>query len=115
MTEMVEVDQLFRALADPTRRKIVQILSNEGKQSATKIYDRFDVSQPAISQHLNVLREARIVTVEKKAKYRVYSVNQEAILEIENWTASVKRMWEERFRALDEILKSQKQKEQKRS
>lgn len=108
MSEMIIVDKLFHALSDPTRRQIVQILSNEGRQSATMIYDRFEVSHPAISQHLSILHEAHVVNVEKKAKYRIYSVNQEAILEIENWTTSVKRMLEENFRALDEILKSEK-------
>lgn len=112
MTETAVVDELFHALSDPTRRQIVQILSSEGKQPATKIYDHFEASHPAISQHLSILREARLVTVEKKAKYRVYSVNQEAILEIETWTASVKRMWEESFRALEEVLKAQKQEKQ---
>lgn len=115
MTSTVKVDKLFHALADPTRRQIVQILSNEGKQSATRICDHFEVSHPAISQHLSVLREARVVTVEKKSKFRFYSVNREAILEIENWTSRVRRMWEEGFRELEKILEAQKQEEQKRS
>ena len=109
MTQTEEVDEVFRAISDPTRRKIVQILSSEGKQSASMICDHFEISHPAISQHLSVLREANLVTVEKKSKYRVYSVNRETILEIENWTDSVKRMLEENFRALDEIFNVQKQ------
>ena len=112
MTKTKAVDKLFHAMADPTRREIVQILSDEGKQSASMIYERFNMSEPAISQHLKVLRDARLVNVEKKAKYRLYAVNKAAILEIENWTANVKRMLEENFRSLDDILRAQKQKEE---
>ena len=112
MTKTKAVDKLFHALSDPTRREIVQILSDEGEQSATMIYERFRMSQPAISQHLRVLRDAHVVNVEKEAKYRFYCVNPAAILEIENWTASVKRMLEENLRSLDDILRVQRQKEE---
>ena len=112
MTETKAVDKLFHAMSDPTRREIVQILCDEGKQSATMIYERFNMSHPAISQHLRILRDARLVSVEKKAKYRLYAVNREAILEIESWTANIKRMLEENFRSLDGILRTQKQKEE---
>lgn len=109
MSETETVDRLFHALADPTRRKIVQILSEEGQQSATMLYEQFDVSQPAISQHMGVLREAGLVIVEKKAQYRIYSINRRAITEIEDWTAGIKKMWERRFRALEKILEIQKE------
>lgn len=110
MSDTDTIDELLRALADPTRRRIVQILSNEGEQFATMIYDHFSVSHPAISQHLSVMREAGIVNVEKKAQNRVYSINQAAILEIENWTTNVRKMWERRFEALERVLKAQKTK-----
>lgn len=103
-----KVGNLMHALADPTRLRIVEILSNEGKQTASNIYEQFSVSHPAMSQHMGVLLEAGVVSVEKKAQYRVYRVNHEAILEIEDWTGNIKRMWERRFRALEEVLEKQK-------
>jgi DNA-binding transcriptional ArsR family regulator len=108
MTETDTIDELFHALADPTRRQIIQILSTEGEQSATTIYDHFNVSHPAISQHLNLLRTAGIVSVEKKAQSRFYSINQEAILEIENWTSTVRKTWESRFKVLERVLEEQR-------
>ena len=102
------VNHLLRALADPTRQKIVQILSNEGKQSAARIYNHFSVSQPAISQHLSVLRESGIVNVERKAQQRLYSINTATILELEEWTSNVRKMWETSFKALEKVLEAQK-------
>ena len=102
------VNHLLRALADPTRQKIVQILSNEGKQSAARIYNHFSVSQPAISQHLSVLRESGIVNVERNAQQRLYSINTETILELEEWTSNVRKMWETSFKALEKVLEAQK-------
>ena len=102
------VNNLLRALADPTRQEIVQILSHEGQQPAAKIYEHFRVSQPAISQHLSVLRESGILKVEKKAQYRVYSLNTETILELEEWTTQVRKMWETSFNTLERVLEAQK-------
>ena len=108
MAKPESVNHLLRALADPTRQKIVQILSNEGKQSAARIYNHFSVSQPAISQHLSVLRESGIVNVEKKAQQRLYSINTATILELEEWTSNVRKMWETSFKALEKVLEAQK-------
>lgn len=109
------VDEVFHALADPTRRQIVQILSTEGEQPAAKIYDRFDISHPAMSQHMNVLKKAGVVSVQKKSQYRIYSINETAIAEIEDWTMNIRRMWERRFQALEKVLETQKQAARKRS
>ena len=102
------INLLLRALADPTRQEIVQILSNEGQQSAAGIYNHFSVSQPAISQHLSVLRESRIVNVEKKAQQRLYRIYTATMLELEERTSNVRKMWETSFKALEKVLEAQK-------
>src|SRR5439155_909133 len=61
-----ETQELFNALAEPTRRGIIELLATKGQLSATGICDNFDVSRPAISQHLKVLRKANFVRVEKR-------------------------------------------------
>lgn len=99
--------ELLHALAEPTRQGIVQLLLNEGEQTAAQICSHFSVSNPAISQHLKILREAGAVDVEKKAQYRLYSVNPAAISELEEWTSSLRRMWERRIIALGKILDKQ--------
>jgi uncharacterized protein YndB with AHSA1/START domain len=75
----------FYALAEPTRRKIIEILLRHGQLSATEIYDQFPVSRPAISQHLQVLRQANLVHVEKRGQQRIYRVNSQAMRELELW------------------------------
>ena len=65
---------LFSALADPTRRSILELLAKKGPLPATAICERFQVSPQAISQHLKVLREAHLVQMEKRAQKRLYRV-----------------------------------------
>ena len=102
--------QLFYALAEPTRRSIIELLASKGQLSATDISDNFDVSPPAISQHLKVLREANFVRVEKRAQQRIYRINPDAMSEIEQWIQKVTQRWNDRFNILDEILEREKRK-----
>ena len=101
----------FSALADPTRLRIVEMLSNEGSLAASQISKRFFVSAPAISQHLKVLKTANLVQMETKAQQRIYTLNPTGITEIENWVSRMKQIWEERFDALDALLKAETEKE----
>jgi len=101
---------VFNALADPTRRKIIELLARSGQLSATEIYAQFQVSPPAISQHLKVLREAKLVLVEKRAQQRIYRINPDAMLELEDWARRLTQLWNERFDALDQVLDSEKKK-----
>jgi DNA-binding transcriptional ArsR family regulator len=100
----------FSALADPTRREIMELLANEGALSANDIYAHFPVSPPAVSQHLKVLREAKLVVVEKRAQQRIYRINPEAVQEMEDWARRISRLWNDRFDALDEIIQIEKKK-----
>jgi len=75
----------FTALAEPTRRTILERLAVRGNMSATDIYRGFKSSPPAISQHLKVLREAKLVRVEKRAQQRIYYINPEPMKELEKW------------------------------
>jgi DNA-binding transcriptional ArsR family regulator len=101
---------IFSALSDPTRREILEMLANSGQLSATDIYDKFKVSHPAISQHLKALREANLVLVEKKAQFRMYRINPEAMHRLEIWIKQMTRLWDERFDALDQVLQKEQEK-----
>jgi DNA-binding transcriptional ArsR family regulator len=105
----------FSALADPTRRNILELLVNSGQLSATEIFEKFTVSKPAISQHLKVLREAKLVDVEKRAQQRLYQINPATLSELEGWIRKMTRQWEDRFGRLDEILKREKKKMREKS
>ena len=102
--------RLFYALAEPTRRDIIELLASNGQLSATDISNNFAVSAPAISQHLKVLREADFVRVEKRAQQRIYRINPEAMSEIEEWVQEMTRQWNARFNVLDKILEAEKRK-----
>jgi DNA-binding transcriptional ArsR family regulator len=101
---------IFSALAVPTRRKIIELLARKGETSATDISDMFDASPPAISQHLKVLREARLVKVAKKGQLRIYQLDMEGMYAFERWTQETTRSWSARFDAIDAVLEIEKKK-----
>lgn len=96
---------IFTVLAEPTRRTIVEMLAERGALPASEIGDKFSASPPAISQHLKVLREAKVVRVEKRGQQRIYSVNPTAMQEVEEWARNTRRIWNERFDRLDKVIK----------
>ncbi len=95
----------FTAIAEPTRRNILEMLATKGHLSATEIYKSFRSSPPAISQHLKVLREANLVRVERKAQKRIYYVNPEPMRELEMWIKRFTQQMQERHDALEDLLK----------
>jgi DNA-binding transcriptional ArsR family regulator len=100
----------FSAISDPTRRKILEMLAEQGQLSATDIYEKFHVSPPAISQHLKILREANLVQMKKRAQQRLYQINPETITELGDWANQMTRLWNQRFDALDKVLEAEKKK-----
>ena len=100
----------FTASAEPTRRNILEMLAANGDLSATDIYRKFKSSPPAISQHLKVLREARLVRVEKRAQQRIYHINPEPMRELEIWVHQFAAQKEQEFQRLDKVLEIEKQK-----
>lgn len=101
---------VFTALAEPTRRSIVEMLVQSGELSATDIYQKFSASPPSISQHLKVLRDANVVVFEKKAQKRIYTINRTALSNIEKWIHKLTEMMEERYMRLDKVLNAEKAK-----
>ncbi len=99
---------MFVALADPTRRAILELLANSGEFPATAIYEQFPVSPQAISQHLKVLREAHLVEMEKRAQQHVYHLNPQTLSQFETWVTLTKQRWEERFAVIDIVLEREK-------
>lgn len=96
----------FEALADPTRRAILEMLSKRGELPAGEIAARFEMSAPAVSQHLKALRESGLVLVERRGQRRIYRVNVAAMREVENWAFRLRQQWEQRLDALEAFLKS---------
>ena len=91
------------ALADPTRRRIVEALA-AGPLSSGEIARRFTISAPAISQHLGVLKAARLVRSRAEAQRRIYELNREGVDELAAWVDQLKGFWAPRFDALEAEL-----------
>lgn len=94
----------FTALADPTRRQILEMLGH-GRLAAGEIGGNFTLSAPAISQHLKVLREARLVRVEVQGQRRIYSLDPDGLGEMDDWLRRVRQFWGDRLDALEEELR----------
>lgn len=99
---MNQLDALA-ALADPTRRRIVELLARRD-QTAGQIVDEFDVTAPAISQHLKVLRDAGLVRVRAEGQFRIHSIDPAGFGAIDAWLARTRKQWERRLDALERAL-----------
>ena len=99
---------IFTALAEPTRRNILEMLAARGGMSATDIYGNFKSSPPAISQHLKVLKQADLVRVEKRKQQRIYYVSPDPLKELEKWIRQFASKMDEKYQALDKVLEIEK-------
>ena len=95
----------LEALADPTRRRIVELLAQRD-HTAGEIVDEFDLSAPAISQHLNVLRDAGLVTTRAEGQSRIQTLNPAGLDEIGTWLNRTRQFWSRRLDALERELKA---------
>ena len=93
----------FTALSDPTRRRIIESLAL-GESSFGDLANKFDMSRPAVSQHLKALREAGIVTARADAQRRIYRLTDDGLDDIEAWLGKVREFWNRRLDTLEEIL-----------
>ena len=93
----------FTALSDPTRRRIIESLAL-GESSFGDLADKFDMSRPAVSQHLKALREAGIVTARADAQRRIYRLTDHGLDDVEAWLGRVREFWNQRLDKLEELL-----------
>lgn len=85
---MLLVSKFFKALADPTRRKILKLLRGSD-MTAGEIADHFNITKPSISHHLNILKQSGLVLDERKGQYIVYSLNMTVFQEVMGWFAEI--------------------------
>jgi DNA-binding transcriptional ArsR family regulator len=103
----------FEALADPTRRRILDLL-RERSHLVGELVDLLEISQPLVSKHLRVLREVGLVHVRQDAQRRWYELRTEPLAEIDAWLEPYRQLWEARFDRLDNLLDELQEKEKKR-
>jgi DNA-binding transcriptional ArsR family regulator len=98
-------DMLFRTLADPTRRAIFERLCRDGEQTVAALTARAKVSQPAVSKHLGVLKQAGLVRGRHEGRETHYSAQLRALAPLIDWTSRMAGFWQNRFDRLEDLLK----------
>ncbi|HEY3756126.1 MAG TPA: metalloregulator ArsR/SmtB family transcription factor [Opitutaceae bacterium] len=104
--------QSLAAIVDPTRRRIVELLA-ERDRTAGELVKEFDLTAPAISQHLNVLREAGLIVTRKQAQTRIQSLNPAGFDELDAWLEKTRQFWSHRLDALERELRAEDERDRK--
>jgi DNA-binding transcriptional ArsR family regulator len=98
-------DNVFRALADPTRRGIFERLARDGEQTVHALTGRAGISQPAVSKHLTVLKRAKLVRHRREGRETHYSAQPQALAPLVDWMSVYGTFWRDRFDQLENLLK----------
>ena len=101
---MTSADMVFKALADPTRRVILERLIRDGEQNVTKLSGHAAVSQPAVSKHLGTLKRAGLVTGRKDGRHIYYRAEAQGLAPLTDWLGLYDD-WRDRFERLEDLLK----------
>ena len=96
------------AIAEPNRRKIIQLLAQRGNLTASEIARHFQSPGAAVSQHLKVLIETKAVFVTRQAQKRIYSLNPEPLQELSGWLFDLTNQWEHRLNKIDSMLSKER-------
>ncbi len=109
---MPEVD-VFSALANPIRREILVQL-RRGPRGVSELATRFEVGRPAVSEHLQVLRKAKLVREEARGRERFYHLDPRPLADVEDWVGAFTKYWQQRLDDLSALLDEEKKKEHSR-
>jgi DNA-binding transcriptional ArsR family regulator len=102
------VDAVLHALADESRRTVLGMLRSQ-PASAGELAEAIPIARPGVSRHLRVLREAGLIEVRREAQRRIYSLRPEALIEVDEWLADYRVLWQSRLDALHtEIARGKK-------
>jgi len=102
---------VFAAIADPTRREILQRLA-AGDMAAGHIAAAFPISRPAVSKHLRILRQAALVREERRGRHRMYRLNAQALREVDHWLERYRTFWEKNLASLKRHVEAHPTKEE---
>lgn len=94
---------LFEILADPSRRRVLDLL-REQERTVGELVDELDMSQPAVSKHLRVLRDAGLVEARVDAQRRIYSLRPEPLADVDAWLSPYRKFWRGKLAALQRHL-----------
>ena len=104
---------IFQAIADPTRRAIIALIAVQA-MTPNALAARFNTSRQAVSKHLQILAECELVTQEHQGREIYYSLEIEKMKEIDEWLEQYRKIWENRYSQLDELLSTIKKQEKEK-
>lgn len=104
---------VFQAIADPTRRGILSYIAKE-PLNLNSIAENFDMSRPAVSQHIKILDESGLIVIRKKGRHRFCHIRPQKIKEVDKWLEQFRQLWEDRFSQLDQVLNNMKDEEEEK-
>jgi DNA-binding transcriptional ArsR family regulator len=110
MVQTAATDEVFHALSNPTRRKVLERLS-VGPATVSELAAPFHMQLPSFVQHLSVLEQSRLVKSKKRGRVRTYEIAPERFKVVEDWLAARRQVWEARLNRLDQYVKQLKDKE----
>ena len=102
MTELH--DAVFKSLSDPTRRGLFEWLSLEGEHTVAALTERAKISQPAVSKHLGILKQAGLVSARHEGRQTHYTARKEALAPLVDWTRRMGSFWDVKLDGLEELL-----------
>ena len=102
-----DLDTIFAALSDPTRRAILQALA-DGESAVSKLAEPFNMSLPAVHKHLGILESAGLISTEKAGRIRTCKLEAEPMREAVSWLEFYSRFWDARLDALEHFIRQQK-------
>ena len=99
---------VYAAIAAPMRRALLLRLAHEGERNVSELLEPFSISQPAVSKHLRILREAGLVRRRKEGRVRLYAIEASRLQEVYDWVSHFEKYWDEKLDALGEYLDKKK-------
>ena len=103
---------VFQAIADPTRREIISLIARQSL-NLNAIADNFQVSRPAISQHIKILTECGVIAIKKQGRERYCEVKFQPLTQVADWIEPFRKQWNYQFDKLDNVLEEMKPKRKK--
>ncbi|MBK1896760.1 ArsR/SmtB family transcription factor [Chryseobacterium paridis] len=99
---------VFQAIADPTRRSILMLVATQA-MTAGAIASNFDTARPTVSKHLQILTECELLTQEQNGREMIYHLNPNKMKEIADFIEPFRKMWDDRFNKLEDVMKKYKE------
>jgi len=94
---------VFQAIADPNRRDMIKLLAGRS-MNLNAIAEQFDISRPAVSQHIKILSECGLIIIKQQGRERYCEAKLETLNEVATWVEQYKQFWEQKFDSLDKYL-----------